>query len=483
MRRLIAQSCTRPVPPSSLIARVGFPESSRMVSTSGAAARASSTEPGPDTWITWTRRTSGRSLRRRRSSTSSSASTSCTAVVPQRRCCAATASASVNAVSRNVSVGGGTAAAIAAMSGSSIGPGPLGIAETRPIVEAPVSMASRASSRLAMQHIFTNIASPLLPDVSFLLEPAVLWPHHAEPLARRRFHHDPGLHLADPPGAELLEALHFGLDVVRLDVEVDAAVVIHGLHLDVQALAGHLELDVVVTFLARQRLGGQAERRGPETRSAVQVGGPAIDDEARQPALVHPSAPRRIELQLHVDVAARVVGGMRPGGVTESQPLVEPDRIGQPAVGFEEHAAKPLLARPGRPGAAEQFADAATLVRRCDAHLGELAAAIPGPVQRNRADDRVAVEREEDHAPGRDDCLPGVVEHLEVGRLDLEQSFDPLEVEPAEIGRVSRPERLHRDGAQAIAPSRHSRASNPRITESWIAPPTYPRPQCALCRQ
>ena len=50
----------------------GLPESSSSVSTSGAAARASSTDSGPDTWITCTSRTPGSSLRRRRSSISSS---------------------------------------------------------------------------------------------------------------------------------------------------------------------------------------------------------------------------------------------------------------------------------------------------------------------------------------------------------------------------------------------------------------------------
>ena len=52
-------------------------------------------------------------------------------------------------------MGGGTLAAISAISGSAIGPGPLGMAETRPSALAPSDMASRASSRLAIQQIFT----------------------------------------------------------------------------------------------------------------------------------------------------------------------------------------------------------------------------------------------------------------------------------------------------------------------------------------
>jgi hypothetical protein len=39
------------------------------------------------------------------------------------------------------------------MRSSSITPGPLGIAETRPIADAPAAIAARASSALAMQQI------------------------------------------------------------------------------------------------------------------------------------------------------------------------------------------------------------------------------------------------------------------------------------------------------------------------------------------
>lgn len=52
-------------------------------------------------------------------------------------------------------MGGGTAAAISAISPSAIGPGPLGIAETSPNALAPIDRANCASSRLAIQQIFT----------------------------------------------------------------------------------------------------------------------------------------------------------------------------------------------------------------------------------------------------------------------------------------------------------------------------------------
>jgi hypothetical protein len=62
-------------------------------------------------------------------------------------------SADVSLVRRNVATGGGTLAAICLICSSDIGPGPLGILATRPIAEAPWSIAILASSMLCMQQI------------------------------------------------------------------------------------------------------------------------------------------------------------------------------------------------------------------------------------------------------------------------------------------------------------------------------------------
>src|ERR1043165_1092741 len=59
-------------------------------------------------------------------------------------------------VNRNELTPGGIVAAISAISSSGIGPGPLGIADTRPTADAPCSIASRASATLAIQQIFTR---------------------------------------------------------------------------------------------------------------------------------------------------------------------------------------------------------------------------------------------------------------------------------------------------------------------------------------
>jgi hypothetical protein len=64
--------------------------------------------------------------------------------------------ASCSHVSRNVATVGGTRAAISAINSSAITPGPLGICDTSPTADAPHSTAMRASSRFAMQQIFTR---------------------------------------------------------------------------------------------------------------------------------------------------------------------------------------------------------------------------------------------------------------------------------------------------------------------------------------
>src|SRR6266852_3649804 len=79
-------------------------------------------------------------------------------------------------VRRNVPIGGGTVAAISAMSSSSMTPGPLGMLETRPSADDPHLIARAASSTLPMQQIFTRgvrvafMRFPLLPLCPLWLE-------------------------------------------------------------------------------------------------------------------------------------------------------------------------------------------------------------------------------------------------------------------------------------------------------------------------
>ena len=52
---------------------------------------------------------------------------------------------------------GGTSAAISAALSLEIGPGPLGMGDTRPTADAPASIAIHTSSMLFMQQTFTRV--------------------------------------------------------------------------------------------------------------------------------------------------------------------------------------------------------------------------------------------------------------------------------------------------------------------------------------
>lgn len=60
---------------------------------------------------------------------------------------------------------------ISAIRSSEMGPGPLGMAETRPRAEAPYRIASCASSMLAIQQIFTRGMDEGLMEVGVIVVP------------------------------------------------------------------------------------------------------------------------------------------------------------------------------------------------------------------------------------------------------------------------------------------------------------------------
>ena len=131
-----------------------------------------------------------------------------------------------------------------------------------------------------------------------------LRPHDAEALAGRRFHHAPGVNPGHPPGAERLESPHLGLHVVRFDVEMHATRMSDRLDFDVQPVVRIDQPDIFFAFGRRQGLDRHAERVAPEARGALQVRGIAVDDEPRQPALVHVPPPGLHPIRL-VPVAPR----------------------------------------------------------------------------------------------------------------------------------------------------------------------------------
>ncbi len=105
----------------------------------------------------------------------------------------------------------------------------------------------------------------------------------------------PGRGLQDPPVADLLhatraqvlEALHFGLDVIRDEIEVQAARVGNALHLDVQAVFPGLERHITGVFLGGGGPQLATQRRCPEIGCAAQIVDLAVDDEAGKGTAVH----------------------------------------------------------------------------------------------------------------------------------------------------------------------------------------------------
>jgi hypothetical protein len=112
--------------------------------------------------------------------------------------------------------------------------------------------------------------------------------HDAEPLPGRCLHDPPGVNLHDAPRAQRLEAAHLRIDVVRLDVEVDAARVTHRLHFDVQLARRVDEPHVLLAFVAGSA--NLIRRIAPEVRGGAGSSA-AVDDESAELALVHRLSP------------------------------------------------------------------------------------------------------------------------------------------------------------------------------------------------
>jgi alpha-tubulin suppressor-like RCC1 family protein len=115
---------------------------------------------------------------------------------------------------------------------------------------------------------------------------ALLRADDAEALPCGGLHDLPALHSLDALGAEHLEPGDLGLDVVGLDVEVDAAGVRDGLDLDDEVTSAGVEALVDPAVLAEAEL-AHPESRAPESSGAVEVVRLTVEDESGEPTLVH----------------------------------------------------------------------------------------------------------------------------------------------------------------------------------------------------
>src|SRR5690348_11003896 len=110
-------------------------------------------------------------------------------------------------------------------------------------------------------------------------------------LPARRLHHDPTRQFLHHFRAELLQALHFGGDIVGLDVDVHAALVVHPLDLHDGLVRRGLQHSIVTAAAGVFRIHGSAEGRGPEPSSCVQVFGLAVDQQCAETGVMHRAHP------------------------------------------------------------------------------------------------------------------------------------------------------------------------------------------------
>src|SRR5438552_3056021 len=127
----------------------------------------------------------------------------------------------------------------------------------------------------------------LAPAARVLRKARTLHPHDAEALTRGRLHHHPALEAPHHGGAELLEPRYFGRDVVTLDVDVDATLVVHALKLDYRLVILGLEHPVVAAARRVLEVHGATQRLAPEARGGVDVRGVAVDQHGAETGAVH----------------------------------------------------------------------------------------------------------------------------------------------------------------------------------------------------
>src|SRR5438067_4426857 len=159
---------------------------------------------------------------------------------------------------------------------------PPPVLKTGPVTRSGSATAAE-SSRCAQKAgdestAVARMASPCSPQsrphVRVLLpgERPALRVQHAEALARRRLHHDPALDVRDATGAERFQAARLSLEVVGLDVEMDAAFMLDLLY--EQDRFTRVGVEQAIRWIAF-RFGPPAasERAAPELRSGVEIGG------------------------------------------------------------------------------------------------------------------------------------------------------------------------------------------------------------------
>jgi hypothetical protein len=114
-----------------------------------------------------------------------------------------------------------------------------------------------------------------------------LRPDNAEALAGWRFHYDPPPDIGDAFCAQLFQSRRFGLQVVCLDVYMDAAFVIYFLNLDMHVFGPGFQSDVFRFSRVFPVFHLEPKRLAPELSREFQVLGSAVQNKTGQLTFMH----------------------------------------------------------------------------------------------------------------------------------------------------------------------------------------------------
>ena len=161
---------------------------------------------------------------------------------------------------------------------------------------------------------------PSVPLVRILREPRTLHAHDAEALSGWGLHHHPALQAVHDVRAQLLKARNFGRDIVGLDIQVHAALVIDALNLHNGFVRRGLQHPIIAATAPMVEVHGTAERLCPEAGRLVHVRSLTIDQEGAETRTVHvmPHGSVWTELERLV-VAHRYLRGQKSAGMHPGQ--------------------------------------------------------------------------------------------------------------------------------------------------------------------
>src|SRR5260221_1166293 len=120
----------------------------------------------------------------------------------------------------------------------------------------------------------------LAPGIGVVVEPCPLYANDAKALSARCAHDDPPFQPLVDGRAKLFEPGDLSRDVIRLDIEVNSAFMIHPLNLNADLVRRRFQHHVISAGAGVVGIDRPAERLGPEPRRRFDVLDIAVDQDA-----------------------------------------------------------------------------------------------------------------------------------------------------------------------------------------------------------